>query len=210
MLPRLKEGSCLATKCNCHLLQPRDSELKTSVGKGGGERRVQPDLEKWSIQILLQNHRERGQPSPSQQPEVCRNALCTKVSAHFWMSCGGSHIHTVPGCGLSPTFLNLESASSLHLWLSRKYLNKCVLSASLSYSVPSASPLGTAPLCWWLKAHWRWDWDLPHAGQEGQRSWHTLQLEQQNCVLSSQVYLYFSEVKTLTYSDKANSESPLV
>lgn len=50
-----------------------------------------------------------------------------------------------------------------------------VLSASMACptDAPSASPLGNAPLCWWLKAHWRWDWDLPHAVQEGKRSWHT-------------------------------------
>lgn len=40
----LKEGSCLATKHNCHLSQPKELELKMSVGRGGGGGRVQPFL----------------------------------------------------------------------------------------------------------------------------------------------------------------------
>lgn len=36
-LSGLKEGSCLATKHNCHPSQPEDLELKMSVGRRGGE-----------------------------------------------------------------------------------------------------------------------------------------------------------------------------
>lgn len=54
----------------------------------------------------------------------------------------------------------------------KEVFNKHVLSASTARpaGVPSAAPLGTAPLCWWLKAHWRRDWGWPHAVQEGKRS----------------------------------------
>lgn len=58
-LSHLKEGSCLATKRNCHLSQPEVLELKMSVGRGGGERRVQPFLS-WKIVYLNSPPKPQG------------------------------------------------------------------------------------------------------------------------------------------------------
>lgn len=69
--------------------------------------------------------------------------------------------------------------------------------------VPSAPPLGAAPLCW------GWDWDLSHCAGRKEELTHTPTLTTK---LSSppKFICIFSEVKTPTYSDKANSNGPLV
>lgn len=85
-LPHLEEGSCLATKHNCHPSQPEDLELKVSVGKRGGESTALSLLTNSLFKFFSKTAGEgvgrvdRNHPHSAShrcRDVVCRNGACT-------------------------------------------------------------------------------------------------------------------------------------